>query len=227
MAARSTFSAMPAPPRWPRAFLATTLASTLLLGVSACGSSSNSSTAAKSPTGQTGATGSGAPPSAPQQSSAHLASLSLSTSARTQYGGIATQYTCHGANTSPPVAWTPRSASALANAKEIVIMVRTLQHGPLQTNWAVAGISPSVHEISAGSLPAGAVVGRNSLGKVGYSLCPEPSGIVTIGVYALPHKLSFEQGFDFRRVRPALESPEVNWGGMTLYKHEMPVTTTP
>jgi phosphatidylethanolamine-binding protein (PEBP) family uncharacterized protein len=223
MRARSTSSAIPQPPGRARAQLAAAaLACALLLGVSACGSSSNNSTASKTATGPTGAA---APAGAPTQSAPRIATLVLDTSARTKYGGIDTKYTCQGSNISPPVSWQPRSASGLANAKEILVFVRTLQHGPLQTNWAVAGISPSVHELAAGSLPAGAVVGRNSLGKVGYSLCPEPHGIVTIGVYAMPHKLSLQQGFDFQRAQRELSNPEVNWGGLTLYTHEMPVTT--
>jgi phosphatidylethanolamine-binding protein (PEBP) family uncharacterized protein len=223
MRARSTPSAIQKPPTRPRALLAATLTCALLFGLSACGSSSNSSTASKSATGPTGPA---LPPSAPTQTAPHRASLSLSTSAQTTYGGIATKYTCKGANISPPVSWQPRSPGALEGAKEIAVFVRTLQRGPLQTNWAVAGISPSVHEISAGSVPPGAVVGRNSLGKVGYSLCPEAHGIVTIGVYALPHKLSLQQGFDFQRAQAAVASREVNWGGLTLYTHETPVTTT-
>lgn len=66
-------------------------------------------------------------------------------------------------------------------------------------DWAVAGLSPASHGISPGTVPADAILGRNSLGKVSYSICPakgtrEEHYIVR--VVALPHSLAVKPGFD-------------------------------
>jgi hypothetical protein len=107
------------------------------------------------------------------------------------------RYTCDGADVSLPVRWSgvPPGAAELAM---FVVNYRPI-HGRLFFDWAVAGLSPTAHGISAGSLPSGAVVGRNSFGNVGYSVCPvkgtgEEHYIVR--VVALPHQLAAKPGFD-------------------------------
>ena len=66
-------------------------------------------------------------------------------------------------------------------------------------DWAVAGLNPTSGGFSAGTLPPGAVVGRNSFGKVGYSICP-PKGSgeehYVVRVVALPRSLAAKPGFD-------------------------------
>jgi phosphatidylethanolamine-binding protein (PEBP) family uncharacterized protein len=94
--------------------------------------------------------------------------------------------------------------------------VRTILEGHVTTDWAVTGISPSLQRIQAGKLPSGAIVGKNSSGKVGYSLCPPPGALVTMGVYAFPHKLGLKPGFDPNLLKPLLGSTEVQWGGAAM-----------
>lgn len=62
----------------------------------------------------------------------------------------------------------------------------------------MAGIDPSSTELKAGTLPKGAVVGRNSAGQNKYSLCPPESGQETyiFALYAIPKSLSPKQGFE-------------------------------
>jgi phosphatidylethanolamine-binding protein (PEBP) family uncharacterized protein len=130
---------------------------------------------------------------------------------------LARRYTCRGANVSPPVRWV----GVTGQAKEILVLVRTLLGpGRFVVNWAVAGISPSAQGIAEGKLPAGAIVGRNSFGRVGYSLCPAkgaPLGLVVIAVNALPHKLGLPPGFDPAVVNSESIQPGVQWGSVFAY----------
>lgn len=110
---------------------------------------------------------------------------------------IPKRYTCNGADDSLPVRWS-HIPPAIA---ELAIFVVNLQplHGRIFFDWAVVGLGPASHGIAAGRLPAGAVVGRNSFGNVGYSICPSKGtheeGFV-VRVLALPHALTITRGFD-------------------------------
>jgi phosphatidylethanolamine-binding protein (PEBP) family uncharacterized protein len=112
-------------------------------------------------------------------------------------GYIPRRYTCDGADVSLPLRWShvPSGTAVLAI---FVIKLQPVQ-GRFFFDWALAGLSPAAHGISAGTLPSGAVVGRNSLGKVGYSICP-PKGTreedFVVRVLALPRPLALTRGFD-------------------------------
>jgi phosphatidylethanolamine-binding protein (PEBP) family uncharacterized protein len=157
-----------------------------------------------------------AAPGAPAQSS-HSPSIGVATGARAKNNVIWPRYTCYGENASPQLSWKGLPG-VIAGAKEVLIVVRTLQRGSVSTNWAVAGISPSVDYFPARTLPKGAIVGRNSFGKIGYSVCPSnsASALVTIGVYALPTAHALKSGFDVESLRTELASPEVQWGSVLL-----------
>jgi phosphatidylethanolamine-binding protein (PEBP) family uncharacterized protein len=78
-----------------------------------------------------------------------------------------------------------------------VVNLRPVNHS-LFFDWAVAGVSPTSHGIATGKLPPGAVAGRNSSGKIGYSICP-PRGRYEryiVRLLALPHSLTAQSGFD-------------------------------
>ncbi len=110
---------------------------------------------------------------------------------------IPARYTCDGGNVSLPVQWSliPKGTA------EIVMFLIKLKSSGKGTffDWAVAGLSPTSHGVSAGALPAGAAVGRNSFGQDGYSICP-PKGsgeeIFILRVVALPHPIPAKPGFD-------------------------------
>jgi phosphatidylethanolamine-binding protein (PEBP) family uncharacterized protein len=197
-------------------------AATALIVLAGCGSSgpaharSSAATAGSSATGAAAAPSStpAAPSSTPGGKTArtHGASIAVDTPARLGDNVVAARYTCRGSNVSPPLMWSP----APTGTEELVIMVRTLARPPLITNWAVAGLSPALTEIRRGHLPTGAIVGRNSFGNVGYSLCP-PAGksvIVTMAVYAFPHRLHLKEGFDPAKLTGALD--EVPWGSVAM-----------
>lgn len=95
-----------------------------------------------------------------------------------------------------PVEWSriPHGTDELAL---FIIGLRPF-HGSFYFAWAVAGLKPSSHGISAGRLPPGAVVGRNSLGDAGYSICPPKGRRETyyVKILALPRPLNARPGFD-------------------------------
>jgi Raf kinase inhibitor-like YbhB/YbcL family protein len=110
--------------------------------------------------------------------------------------GIPERYTCNGANISLPVLWSgvPSGTAELA----LFMVNQVAVHGGLPIYWAVTGLKSMSHGIPAGKLPQGAVVGRNSDGTTGYSICP-PKGkneTYIIKVFALPRPLKAQPGFD-------------------------------
>jgi phosphatidylethanolamine-binding protein (PEBP) family uncharacterized protein len=112
-------------------------------------------------------------------------------------GLISKRYTCDGADMSLPVRWShiPRGTV------ELVMFVITAQPVAGQTfyNWAVAGLKPTSHGVAAGRLPPGVVVGRNSYGDAGYSICPAKGSrgkYVGVRVEALSHPIAAKPGFD-------------------------------
>jgi len=106
---------------------------------------------------------------------------------------VRTRYTCRGEDSSPPVRWS----NLPPGTSEVVVFVQTLGGGPPIVNWAVAGLNPLLNHISAGAVPAGATVGRNSFGKVGYELCPVAAAprLIGIMVVAVRHPLLLRPGF--------------------------------
>lgn len=143
----------------------------------------------------------------------------LTSSAGQRYGPVNVRYTCKGANTSPSIEWTALAPEVVKSTKEILLFVRTIAKGPIVTNWALAGLSPSLNKIAEGQTPSGAIVGRNSFGKLGYDLCPPQHvqvAFVTIGVYAMAEGQGLKSGFDPEAERPRLEKSGVAWGGLTM-----------
>jgi phosphatidylethanolamine-binding protein (PEBP) family uncharacterized protein len=107
------------------------------------------------------------------------------------------KYTCDGENESPPLKWTGLPDEAV----ELVLFALNLN--PVEEHvffdWAVAGLDPSLEGIDAGKLPTGAVIGKNSFGKRGYSLCPPEAGqseSYIFMLYAIPKALAPKDGFD-------------------------------
>lgn len=188
---------------------------------SGCGSSTHSAITSSAGASTSTSTAQAAPAKStpgldPSEQRAHLASIGVGSTAIVP-GGFAKRYTCHGTDISPPVSW----AGVPSSTKELIVVVRTLSGGRLTDAWTLAGIAPPIDELRAGKVPAGAVVGRNSSGEVGYRLCP-PSGktaLVVIGVYALPNRLNLKPGFGQDPVLEAAISPNVAWGSVSAVVH--------
>jgi phosphatidylethanolamine-binding protein (PEBP) family uncharacterized protein len=109
---------------------------------------------------------------------------------------MSARYTCDGDDISPPITWSkiPPGTAEL----DLFAFNTNPVHGKNFGDWAVAGLKPSLHGLSAGKLPAGAVVGRGDSGKVGYSICPPKGATVNylFILYAVPHKIPAVSGFN-------------------------------
>jgi phosphatidylethanolamine-binding protein (PEBP) family uncharacterized protein len=98
--------------------------------------------------------------------------IDMQVKSSTRLEPIAARYTCDGANSPLPLTW----AKVPAHTAEIDLFVAGLNGNgsKLDVAWGVTGLKPSLRSFT-GKLPAGAIVGRNSLGTLGYSVCP-PKG---------------------------------------------------
>jgi phosphatidylethanolamine-binding protein (PEBP) family uncharacterized protein len=164
-------------------WLAVVLASVVLAG---CGSTAASTTSVSAPR-----------PAPKPGSRHHLPELveGLTSPAISRTDELASQYTCDGANISFPLQWS----KIPAHTAELLLTVIDFKfvHNEPVVHWAVSHLSPKLHGLAAGRLPAHAIVGRNSSGQAGYSLCP-PKGASTeyaISLFALPRRLPAGRGF--------------------------------
>lgn len=106
-----------------------------------------------------------------------LSALELTSSAFKDGAAIPVQYTCDGANVSPPLAWSgiPAGTQALA-----VIVEDPDAPSGVVTHWVVFGLQPTVESLpenaSKTGMPGAAMQGRNNSGKIGWmGPCP-PNG---------------------------------------------------
>jgi phosphatidylethanolamine-binding protein (PEBP) family uncharacterized protein len=202
------------------------------LALAGCGGSSPSATlttnAASTPTGTTvSSSSSSTSPSATSTTAASekgkLSLLSnaisspnivLSESVHASYPRIATAYTCDGSNTSPALHW----ANLPSGTAEIAVIVLHPGNNEFQFDWAVAGLKPSSHGLPAGSIPASVVAGRDSRGKLGYSVCPPKGPALNFGllVVAFAHRLSLKPGFKAIALYEAAEREATAEGLLTF-----------
>jgi Raf kinase inhibitor-like YbhB/YbcL family protein len=158
---------------------------------SSSSSSAPSSSASSSHTNSTAASSnaSGELPAIP-------GTMAISSPAFERNGAIPAQYTCDGANISPPLQWQHLPAHT---AELVLFVIDDSSNGAEGgIRWVVAGIEPSLSGISAGQLPAGAVVGLNGSGKATYGgICPpkgKPAAIEFV-LWALSKKIPLSNGF--------------------------------
>ncbi len=139
-----------------------------------------------------------------QRKKATKADLTLASPAFAGGDRLPNTYTCDGKDISPPLALkgVPPSAS------ELVLLALNFKpvNESLFFDWAVAGLDPGLTSIEQGKLPAGAVVGTNSFGKRGYSICPPKGGSENLifMLYAIPKALHLKPGFDPLQAREAV-----------------------
>jgi phosphatidylethanolamine-binding protein (PEBP) family uncharacterized protein len=135
-----------------------------------------------------------------QREEATVASISLTSPALEPVSGSAPPrlpsiYTCDGKDSWPELRWqgVPQGTAELA----LFAMNLNPVGGKLFFDWAVAGLDPDLEGIEVGRLPRDAVMGRNSFGSIGYSICPTSGGeIYFFALYALSKRLSPGKGFD-------------------------------
>ncbi|OCB28500.1 hypothetical protein A5675_19890 [Mycobacterium malmoense] len=117
--------------------------------------------------------------------------LAISSPAFADGAPIPVQYTCKGANTAPPLAWSaPLGAALVVDDPDAV--------NGLYVHWVVAGIGPGSGSTADGQTPAGATVLPNTAGQAAYmGPCP-PAGTGThhyrFTLYQLPNDYQLPGG---------------------------------
>jgi phosphatidylethanolamine-binding protein (PEBP) family uncharacterized protein len=121
-------------------------------------------------------------------------------------------YTCDGKDNWPELRW----GGVPPGTQELVLFAMSLApvEGKLFFDWALAGIDPTLEGLEAGRLPQGAVVGQNSFGRNGYSICPPQGQAETyfFALYAIPEPLSARPGFDPHALRRRVQEVSRNVG---------------
>ncbi len=147
-------------------------------------------------------------------------SFAISSPAFERNGAIPTQYTCDGADITPPLQWSnlPAKTEAL-----VLIIIDDTPEGPTSgIRWFVANISPTSKGVAAGKMPEGGVVGVDTQGHTGYGgICPAPGKTSTVEfvLYPLSKKIPVSTGFqpnvaehDYGAGRLLLSSAAVTYG---------------
>jgi Raf kinase inhibitor-like YbhB/YbcL family protein len=100
--------------------------------------------------------------------------IKVTSTAFSSGGMLPAQFTCEGAQTTPPLAWT----NVPPGTQSIAILVDDPDApGGTFTHWLITGLRPDAKElIAGGALPDGAVPGKNSNGESGYTPPCPPSG---------------------------------------------------
>lgn len=188
------------------------------------GESQTASTAATATTTQTsGATTSAEQTQTTSEPKEHVpsANLLLSSPAFKEGGRITARYTCDGGEVSPPLRWSaiPPGTAELAL---FILNLNSRPGGKFTFYWAVAGLHPTLKGIAAGRLPAGAIVGRNSLGQSRYTICPAKSeGLqhYVVALFAAPHSIPATPGFSANALYRAV-SNTAEYKGLTGFTYQ-------
>jgi len=117
--------------------------------------------------------------------------LTISSPAFADGAPIPVQYTCKGASTAPPLAWSAPLGAAL------VVDDPDAPRGPY-VHWIVAGIAPGSGSTGDGQTPAGGSVLPNSAGQSAYGAPCPPAGTGThhyrFTLYQLPNTYQLPPG---------------------------------
>ena len=158
-------------------------------------------------------------PSKPASPEKTFGRIKVTSTAFKAGGPIAVKYTCDGAGTSPPLQWR----GVPSGAAEVFVLAVDLSGGSREVvQWAIAGIPPTTTSIPEGSLPAGAIAGVNSAGKVGWGgMCGAKGQLQHVGFlfYALRQKLKLQSGFNPLEVRGGLKGATLA-SGLTLATYQ-------
>jgi hypothetical protein len=207
----------------------------LMLALAGCGGSSSTSgssptatsasqtTSAATGTQTSGGAPAGTPNNAQTSTTEHLPKIALPVSSPVFVAGdnIPTRYTCYGAGTSPSLKWgaIPHGTAELAL---FILGNDSRSVGKPPIYWAVAGLQPTLTGISAGKLPPGAIVGRNSLGQSRYTICPVKGHSLrhyAVALLALPRSAAATPGFDAGTIyKTLLHSAE--YAGLTTFTYK-------
>jgi phosphatidylethanolamine-binding protein (PEBP) family uncharacterized protein len=134
--------------------------------------------------------------------------MSIGSSSFERNGEIPTQYTCDGADISPPLEW--QNLPAKTAALVLFVIDETATGSASGIRWVVGDISPSAKGVAAGKTPEGGIVGADTQGHSGYGgICPAHGKTSTVEfvLYALSKKIPLSPGF-----QPAVAESEYGAG---------------
>ena len=139
------------------------------------------------------------------------ATLTVTSPAFDDGGRIPVRYTCSGADTSPPLAWSgvPGDARSLA-----LVVTDPDAPGGTYVHWVVLDIDPATSSVAAGEVPAGARQARNSAGHAAYDgPCP-PDGThrYRFTVYVLRAATGLHTGADTSQALDSIDAEAVGRG---------------
>jgi Raf kinase inhibitor-like YbhB/YbcL family protein len=127
---------------------------------------------------------------------------------------IPVEYTCDGADRSPPLRWSgvPADAKALA-----LVMEDLTAEGFV--HWTVLDAAPAAHGVAAGRAPSGGVETANSFGDRGYGgPCPpddDPAHRYEFALYALRGPLGLGEDASPDDIRSKLRAAAISKGVLT------------
>jgi phosphatidylethanolamine-binding protein (PEBP) family uncharacterized protein len=138
---------------------------------------------------------------------------------------IPAEYTCDGKDIAPPLEW----GAVPGRSSELVVLLVGYAKIPFSSrfrvegvDWALAGISPRLHRLAAGQLPAGTFIGLGGNHKPQpYSLCPARGSrkYYQFEIFALPASVRVPQEFGnegaFRVFNATKVSPALAHGVFT------------
>jgi Raf kinase inhibitor-like YbhB/YbcL family protein len=143
--------------------------------------------------------------------------ITVSSSAMNANGTIPDQYTCVGAGTSPPLAWS----QIPAGTRQLALIV-TDPDAPGGTffHWTTYAFAPSVRSVAANSVPHGALQGLNGGGKPAYyPMCP-PKGAAAhhyhFTVYALRSAIGIGAAASPTTVMNAIKEAAIAQGALVV-----------
>jgi phosphatidylethanolamine-binding protein (PEBP) family uncharacterized protein len=138
-------------------------------------------------------------------------------------GFIPASYKCNAAKVWIPMRW----GSLPADTKELVMYVARfaapqktgggISRASLLAQELIVGLKPTLHGLSVGKLPHGALIGVFEIGKKRASICP-PRGSsqgVLFGLYALDHRQEIGKGSQGGNLLNKLRSEAVAVGTFT------------
>jgi Raf kinase inhibitor-like YbhB/YbcL family protein len=141
--------------------------------------------------------------------------LALISPAFPSQGLIPINYSCAGANTSPPLSW---HGAAPSGTQSWAIVMQDLDVKPAPwVQWSVTGIAVQTRSVATGQVPQGSVTNRASNGSVGFvGVCP-PQGKThhyQFTVFAMSKQVSFSASVKARQSLQAIQDAAV--GSVTL-----------
>ncbi len=150
-----------------------------------------------------------------------VGTIVLSSAAFKPGGAMPRRYTCDGAGLAPPLRWR----NAPPGTVEFLLLAIDLSGGRTDAvQWAVGGLSPGLHGIPAGRLPAGVIVGQNSAGNARWGgICGARGGVhhVAFLFYALSRRMGLKAGFNPAGLRSGLRSATLA-RGLTVATYRRP-----